>query len=199
MDRTIQLYQTFPHLVKAVIVEDSEAFSCFANTADCIMSERNPGGIPAWKMFSFAFWAPPSNPLGPSWTLNPEDYTIGRPDWAKNTYIGYSIEDVCRSREFVPHEDRELQAYVMAKKLSLFGESNNPAWPADFYESATQATGVQFIVGATDDSDTAGEPVPELPSGLINYGLMPQSEFLNHVSESRVLIGVGNPATLVFS
>jgi hypothetical protein len=187
----------FPHLVKAIMVEDTETYECFKNTEDCLLSELNPDGIPAWKIFSFYFWPQANHPLGGQWVMNPEDYTLEDKDWSKNTYIGYSVEDACRTRKFIPHTERKRQAYVMTKIFSSFSPSPDLAWPPDFYEAATNATGIQFMVGAKDDSDATGKPAPPLPAGVVNHGLMPQHEFLDYVSRSEVLVGIGNPATSV--
>jgi hypothetical protein len=73
MQRTLQLYQLMPDLVKMVIVEVPDSFDCFQNEEDCILSSQNPDGIPAWKIFTFYFWTGQNNPLGRNWTLSPEE------------------------------------------------------------------------------------------------------------------------------
>lgn len=73
IERTVQLYHMMPELIKAVIVESSDARACFEDEQNCVLSGRNPDGIPAWKIFSFHFWAGSDNPLGRNWTLSPED------------------------------------------------------------------------------------------------------------------------------
>lgn len=195
MERTIQLYHMMPHLVKAIIVENEDAYKCFEDKENCVLSETNPDGIPAWKLFSFFFWPMQQNPLGSLWTLNPEKYTAEHPDWDNNTYIGYSVEDACQAQRFIPHHERKAQAYVMTKRLAFFTPGPDLAWPPDFYESASQVTGIKFVVGAADDDHE--HPTPQLPTGLVNYGQMSQPEFLDHVSHSQVLVGLGNPATFV--
>jgi len=62
-----------PDMVKAVIVESDDAFICFEDEENCILSSRNPDGIPAWKIFSLHFWTDAGNPLGRKWTLSPEE------------------------------------------------------------------------------------------------------------------------------
>lgn len=52
LDRAVQLYQMFPQLVKAVLVEGSEIWDCHKDTENCVESESNPQGIPIWKMFT---------------------------------------------------------------------------------------------------------------------------------------------------
>jgi hypothetical protein len=73
MDRAVDIYQMMPDLVKMLIVQGEDAYGCFADEENCILSDRNPDGIPAWKIFSFNFWTGPESPLGRNWTLSPED------------------------------------------------------------------------------------------------------------------------------
>lgn len=51
-DRAVQLYQLFPKMVKAVLLEVPEVYDCHADTVNCVLSDRNPHGIPIWKIFS---------------------------------------------------------------------------------------------------------------------------------------------------
>lgn len=76
LDRAVQLYQLFPELVTAVLVESDESQACWDNTEYCLLSDWNPDGIPAWKIFSFYFWTNPANPLGQNWTLSPEEVRL---------------------------------------------------------------------------------------------------------------------------
>jgi hypothetical protein len=73
MGGTVQLYHMIPDLVKAVLVEPSDTYACFKDVENCVRSSQNPDGIPLWKLFSFHFWAGRAHPLGPNWTLSPED------------------------------------------------------------------------------------------------------------------------------
>ena len=73
IERTVQLYHMMPELIKAIIMEGSDAHACFEDEQNCVLSGRNPDGIPAWKIFSFHFWTGSDNPLGRNWTLSPED------------------------------------------------------------------------------------------------------------------------------
>ncbi|KAJ6625231.1 hypothetical protein B0H10DRAFT_2212228 [Mycena sp. CBHHK59/15] len=54
--RTIQMYQTFPHLVAMIFAQSEETAECFADPL-CLLSEENTDGIPAWKIFSFYWWS----------------------------------------------------------------------------------------------------------------------------------------------
>jgi len=193
LDQTIQLYQTFPNLVKAIIGEDDDASGCFSDTEHCALSADNPAGIPPWKFFSFAYWAHPANPLGPRWTFSPENYKgLGL---GSNTYLGYSIEDACRTRPFIPHSQRENQAYILAKLLSFFTSERDRAWTPAIFDAATHETGIKYILGAINDTLQGEWPAAELPSNYVDFGIIGQSTFLDKLSRTRVLIGMGNPAT----
>jgi hypothetical protein len=78
----------------------------------------------------------------------------------------------------------------MAKRSSYFVEGRERAWPPHFYDAAVNATGIKLVLGANIDKSQ-----PELPAGLTNYGMMTQTAFLEAVSKSLVLIGVGRPYT----
>ncbi|KIM79534.1 hypothetical protein PILCRDRAFT_823456 [Piloderma croceum F 1598] len=192
--QTMQLYQMFPGLVKAVLVDDEEAERCFHDTEGCTFSEeKNPTGIPPWKVFSFAFWSNPANPLGHQWTLAPENYE--RIGLGHNTYLGYSIEFACRAQPFIPHSKRENQAYILAKLLSFFTPQRDRAWSPAIFDAATTATGIQYMIGATNDTLQGEWPAAELPSNYIGFGRIGQSVFFDKLSRARVLIGMGNPFT----
>jgi len=90
------------------------------------------------------------------------------------------------SQPFIAPDEREDQAYVMAKWMSYLEDG---AWPLHFYEAASNTSGLQFIIGARDDGRV------DLPLGLTNYGVMSQPEFLDTLSNSLLLVGVGRPAT----
>ena len=64
MERTVQIYQIIPDLVKAILVEADDTFACFEDGDNCILSSQNPDGIPLWKIFSFHFWMGAEHPLG---------------------------------------------------------------------------------------------------------------------------------------
>jgi hypothetical protein len=183
----MQLYQMFPDFVKIIVTDN--AHYCF-NDIYCTLSTENPMGIPAWKMFTFSFWAQSANPLGHHWTLAPENYE--RLGAGHNTYLGYSIEDACRKRPFIPHSERENQAYILAKYLFFFTPEQDRAWTPAIYDAATEATGIQYVFGAIDYELHSK---PELPFNYTNLGEIDQSEFLDRLSRSRVLIGLGNPST----
>jgi hypothetical protein len=82
----------------------------------------------------------------------------------------------------------------MTKRLTFLEEDSERAWPPHFYEAASNITGIEFIMGANDDG-----PHPDLPAGLTNYGFITQPAFLDNLSKSLVLVGIGRPVTYVVS
>jgi hypothetical protein len=72
MPAAMQLYHLFANLVKMIIVDPPQGTLCFEQEA-CVRSTNNPAGIPAWKIFSYLWWTHVDNPLGPKWTLSPEN------------------------------------------------------------------------------------------------------------------------------
>jgi len=185
----VQLYKMFPDLVKAILMREEEAVSCYKDTDNCALSKSNPAGIPPWKVFSFSFFPGVHNPLGLKWTLAPEDYTIeGLP---KTSYVGYSIEETCRQYRFVPHSEREDQAWVLAKYLHYFAPQFHAAWLTADFDAATAETGITFAMGSYESGHP--EVKPELPSTKVNFGRLNQSSFMEHLSQTRVLVGMSNP------
>ncbi|KAF9513443.1 hypothetical protein BS47DRAFT_1372531 [Hydnum rufescens UP504] len=191
----VQLYQIFPHLVKAIIQEGSDVEHCRTGDEFCILRPDHPEGIPIWKLFSFSFWMQSNHFLGPQWTLNPEPWYLGATGITPNTYLGYSVEPSCTSRPVVPHSERHDQAYVMAKMLRFFLPGPTRAWSFEDYDVASNASGVRFIVGAGPDPwHDPKEPIV-LPDSLTNLGRLPQTQFIDAVAHSKVMIGVGEPST----
>ena len=191
--RVSQIYELFPELVKMIIMQEWDVFTCVQNTEDCVLNDRNPTGIPPWKLFTFNFWPHNGHPLGPPWNLSPEDYS--GPYHGNNSYVGYSVEELCRSRPFVPHSEREDKAYVLAKLLSFFTPERDASWSPAIFDAATAATGVTYMFGSKNDSEEHPDWIPRLPSQHENFGVMKQPMFLDKLSRSKVLIGMGNPAT----
>lgn len=189
----------FPDLVKAIIVEGLDSHSCFKDH-DCVMSTRNPYGIPAWKIFSFHWWHDANNPLGHRWTLSPHDRLPAGQEISLNNHIGYSVEPRCQAQPFIPHSERKSEGYVMAKKLSYFSPDPERAWDFDFFAAAARDSGLRFLMGAENDTiqqQGTDAPTLNIPAGVLNLGLMPQATFYKTLSKSRVLIGVGTPRKYV--
>jgi hypothetical protein len=96
---------------------------------------------------------------------------------------------------FVPHADREHRGYIMTKRLAFFEPGGERAWPPHFFEAASNATGIHFVMGAQTDID----PPTELPNNVTNYGPLSQPAFMDALSKSLVLVGVGRPVACVKS
>lgn len=183
----------FPDFVRAILTTPEDAERCFSDKESCTNSDLNPAGIQPWKVFSFSYWAGAANPLGDRWTLSPENYE--QMGLSHNTYLGYSIEDACRGQPFIPHSQRENQAYILAKLLSFFTAERDRAWTPAIFDAATDATGIKYVIGAINDTLQGEWPAAELPSNHEDFGQIGQATFLDKLSRSRVLIGMGNPST----
>ena len=194
----VQWYQMFPDLVKVVFLEVQDVEDC-RRAEFCVLGPDHPEGVPLWKLFSFHFWQGHEHNLGPQWTLNPEPWYIQDQGTVHNTYLGYSVEPSCTSRSVVPHSERLHQGYVMSKLLRFFLPTRNRAWSPEDYDAVSNATQLRFVVGAVPDPDKSHDPVGGivLPEALTNLRGLPQPQFLNVLSQSKVLIGVGEPSTLV--
>ncbi|KZP31529.1 hypothetical protein FIBSPDRAFT_724484 [Athelia psychrophila] len=186
--RAIQLYQTVPDLVRAVFLQPEEVQECFDDKEFCVLSDGNPDGIPIWKIFALHWWADVRHPLGPLWQLQPEDYSMEHSP--KSTYIGYSVEKLCRLRRFTPAVERNKQAFIMAKWIGDFAPGPDTAWSVDYYETASSELGIQFVAGANHRNEDAAV---ELPASIVNLGQMAQIDFQHHIGFSQVLIGAGRP------
>ncbi|KAJ6470986.1 hypothetical protein C8R45DRAFT_1218205 [Mycena sanguinolenta] len=181
-DQMSQLYSMFRHLVVAVLADASSTKDCF-HDRDCVLTENNPRGIPAWKLFSFHFWGSADNPLGRKWTLSPEPWKD-----SYNNYLGYSIEPQCARQTPVPPTARPAQAFVYSKDVKNF-QGSGYAWAPDFFDAAAAVAGVQFVAGVNQDV------LPDFFPNITNVGLMPQGEFYATIARSRVVVGVGGPTT----
>ncbi|KAJ7122637.1 hypothetical protein C8R43DRAFT_1032170 [Mycena crocata] len=183
-ERMSQLYDMFRALVAVILVDVPDAYACFRDQ-ECILSGNRPHGIPAWKILSFHFWDSPEHPLGRKWTLSPEPYRRIE----GNTYLGYSIDPQCARTPFVSHAHRKPQAYVLAKEAKYFNPADR-AYDPEFFASAAAASEIQFLAGVRE------QELPEyFPRNITNVGFLPASRFYATVAESRVLVGVGIPAT----
>ncbi|KAJ6470924.1 hypothetical protein C8R45DRAFT_1014895 [Mycena sanguinolenta] len=184
MERGSQLYHMFRHLVVAIVADIRPIHACFRDE-NCVRMEHKPHGIPAWTLLSFHFWDSAENPLGRKWTLSPEPWR----EFGGNTYLGYSIEQQCALHTFIPSPLRPAQAFVYAKNAAYFNGSDHP-WAAEFFDAASAAAKVEFIAGVQE------EVLPEFfPSSITTVGILPQAQFYTTLSNSRVLVGVGRPAT----
>ncbi|KAJ7437075.1 hypothetical protein B0H11DRAFT_2108369 [Mycena galericulata] len=187
LERAVQLYHIFDNLVKMVIMDAGQTDDCWFSHGSCRRTDENPTGIPVWKIFTFHFWIDARNPLGEKWTLSPEPYQpFGR---APNTFLGYSIEAQCRMHRFIPHSERNPQAYILAKFLQFF-RPDGRAWPPEFFDLASNSTGLSFLIGARENDSPL-----LLAASIKNLGPLKQDDFYGVLSKSVVLIGMGDPVT----
>ncbi|KAJ7248505.1 hypothetical protein C8J57DRAFT_1189758 [Mycena rebaudengoi] len=192
MQRAIQLYQIFDPLVKVVITESDKVDKCWDGNSPCIRTADYPSGIPAWKLFTFSFWWGPANPLGPKWTLSPEEYPASLTGNEPNTYLGYSIEAQCAMRPFIPHVRRNRQVYILGKYLSSFLAGQRD-WPPDHFDAAASSTGVSFIAGAVQVEGGTADPSDFFSATTKNLGKLHPREFYDLLSRSIALVGMGQP------
>jgi hypothetical protein len=187
-ERTMQIHRMFPELVKIIIMDSGQSFECVEDIYECTLNKHNPTGIPPWKVFTFSFWGGSANPLGHTWTVTPEDSSE-----QNNTYLGYSIEETCRQHSFIPHAEREDQAWILAKYLAYFTPEGNAAWSTPHFDAVTAATGLKFAIASYENHHDHTKSEPQFPSSYVNHGQLGQASFMRHLSQSRVLIGMGNP------
>jgi hypothetical protein len=112
-------------------------------------------------------------------------------DGTVNNYLGYSVEPSCMQQPFRAPQERNKQAYILAKWQEYLDKG---AWPSYFYQAASNATGIQFVMGANDQGVH-----PDLPPGITNHGPMAQPAFLDTLSKSLVLVGLRDPMMCVGS
>ncbi|KAJ7639365.1 hypothetical protein FB45DRAFT_740721 [Roridomyces roridus] len=186
MERNIQLYHIFHDLVKVVIADTKQTRLCWWEHDSCHRSSDNPSGIPVWKILTLFNGPDVNSPLGEKWTLSPEKYTPS--DREGNTYLGYSIEENCRKYPFVPHGKRKSQAFIHASSLHHF-LPNERAWPPQFFDLASSATGLSFVAGAKAHSDTSPS---DLAASIKNLG--GDADLHDALANSAVLVGMGDPA-----
>jgi len=195
VDHIGSLYRIFPSLVTAVIMEAISIPKCQAND-ECIQSELNPLGVPLWKVLAFEFWNVPHHPLGRGWVLSPEDYHSG------SLFLGYSVQKRCMAQAFVPHEQRERKALMLAKRLSYFFIPPYPWEAVDFTQQPPDLVGgapIQFVTAAQNDSiwgSTPLPPNPQFPHGIdsIAHGqTLSSDEWFRVLASVRVLVGIGLP------
>ncbi|KAG8875191.1 hypothetical protein FRB98_008016 [Tulasnella sp. 332] len=181
---------------------------CFASTAR-FGTEFNDTFVshPHRKIFNLHFWNSPDHPYGSPFTLSPEDYSTWTPPahGRDNYYLGYSLERTCTKVPYVAHPSRPRQAYVYAKYLRFFDEKNyilrntteddsSEAFAkSNFFQDLSANANMTFVAKMhhNEGSSLDGPPrgIVELSNSMHN-----RTAFQYAVSNSRVLVGVGNPA-----
>jgi hypothetical protein len=111
-----------------------------------------------------------------------------------NTYLGYSIESQCRKHPFIPRALRNRQGYILAKTLRYFNPDTR-AWPPEFFDLASNSTGLSFVTGSEHDHRAVSPQ--ELAASVKNVGLLAQDDFYALLSKSLLLVGMGDPSAWV--
>ncbi|KAG8943763.1 hypothetical protein FRC04_002518 [Tulasnella sp. 424] len=161
--------------------------------------------VPIWKFFNPEWWNNPTKPLGGPFTLSPEPYEIWPPGWnggKDNFYLGYTVEPSCMKTPYVPHAERPRQAYIFGKYLgyfmlpeyTLFDEKGgiDASINDDFYVDFAQKENVTFLAGHFSLFKVP-EGYKDPPRGIVQHERLSRPEFQKMVSNSRVMIGLGNP------
>ncbi|KAK7024998.1 hypothetical protein R3P38DRAFT_2401543, partial [Favolaschia claudopus] len=200
IEAALNIHTLFGNLIKVVLATPEQIHYCHHH-APCIKTLENPAGIPSWKFLSQHFWVAGAdiNPLGPKWTLSPEDYH------ASTTYLGYSIEPQCAKHPFIPFSQRtSKQVYILAKFLKFFHPASSPAWSSEIFDAAADETGVRFIMAArhlpeeTEEQkarsrQSVAKSIENVSAGRLRGEVPTQEQFYGMLGRSVALVGMGNP------
>ncbi|WWC88273.1 uncharacterized protein L201_003180 [Kwoniella dendrophila CBS 6074] len=201
-DETLEYYRMFPDQVK-VIIKSAWIDNCIKNP-ECIKSDLNPTGIPRWKRdFSMNFFPDEHTRFGLDykWIIHADRKVVDQEETGKLQYIGYSFEDECKKREFIPHDQRPNSAWILAKQATLFHLSDKETvFNRSYFELATKEDGLEdlefrgayqvngeYMKGWINDGPV--KPVPY----TTNLGKINSNQFEEELSKSRIMIGIGNP------
>ncbi|KAJ7210869.1 hypothetical protein GGX14DRAFT_625078 [Mycena pura] len=143
------------------------------------------GSYPKWWGHNIAFIADPDpnewfswNPLGTAWSLTPYDYP-------NNTFLPWSIENVCKLSPYTPHEERKDTVLIFAKHTRIFRDARIKP---DFWNSdVVKALPFKFITTARVVDDI---PVPE---GLNSLGAMSPEDYDVLLGSVKAVVGIGSP------
>ncbi|KAF7356477.1 hypothetical protein MVEN_00980800 [Mycena venus] len=118
------------------------------------------------------------NPLGPAWSLTPYDYP-------NNTFLPWSIENVCNLSPYTLHEDRKDIVLLYAKHTRIFRDARIKP---DFWNSdVVKALPFKFITTAK-----VVEDIP-LPEGLESLGTMSREDYDVLLGSVKAVVGLGVP------
>jgi DNA mismatch repair protein MSH3 len=220
---SLQMYQAIPEMIPVVILEGATLDKCIKRNDDaadetddegltgkfqdkigCIKREGYEEGIPIWKTFVFHFWAGPATPMGPDWTLSPEDYNGWMPGRGNHflgespicchlrtdSQVGYSIEDRCTQVQV--NAEREHRALILAKNPSML-KGKDFAWEGLLEGVAKQIPksddGQEFVLVSTAGKGAGqGGPEPLPEKGVVSMGKMPQLQWWNEVAKGKAMV-----------
>ncbi|KAF9535474.1 hypothetical protein CPB83DRAFT_14206 [Crepidotus variabilis] len=181
-------------LVTHIWADDEHLVWCFSDPDRCLSTEKNPTGIPPWKLFAFTFWG--SKPNSHKWGSNAEPYSFNPlgPEWnlvpyqmpEKQFFLGYHYQG-CQSLQYIPFERRQDKMIVLAKKSSYYYGQGHAFDPESFFVKLKNATKFDVISNAAEEG---GFPVPK---GLHSQGLLAQDEYDTLLSSAKALLGIGRP------
>ncbi|KAL7415061.1 hypothetical protein BDY24DRAFT_383597 [Mrakia frigida] len=183
----LRFYSVFQNLAKVILIEDTILQACLS-TEKCVQTASFPEGPPLSIFLTSSWWGyrpekVPGHPFGNQWVMTP--YQI--PD---HSYLGYSIERGCTKQPFIPTEERDDTAVILAKEMSYFyGYAGHSAYPHALYSLASTLTSLSFLLFAPPSSSSPAPP------SLQPLGHLPQSEYALQLSKSRVLVGIGFPGS----
>ena len=116
-------------------------------------------------------------------------------------YIGYSIQEECQKVPTVPLADRVQQAWMLMKQLTYVYDDNF-AWNRSYFALAARELGLNFVGGWQINQRYGGwnpdvrgpmTDIEDREQRVINHGRLNQTEFMQQVGISKVMIGVGGP------
>ncbi|TEB28048.1 hypothetical protein FA13DRAFT_1633750 [Coprinellus micaceus] len=210
-EEALAIYRHFPSLVSVVI--RNNAGECHSDPK-CVMSEANPTGIPAWKIFDFEYF--PATTTGyiegslmkGKWVLsaNPE-----QGNRSVIQYIGYSVEDDCRRIPPIPLSQRKDQIFILMKQLTYANDARF-AWNRSYFPLASSELGVSFTGAWLVDEHWGWNPeemgpladIEDRERGVVNLingagaganrtALLSPQRWAEEVGMSKAMLGVGNP------
>ncbi|BEI80322.1 hypothetical protein CcaverHIS002_0108510 [Cutaneotrichosporon cavernicola] len=197
------IHRQIPDLIKVIFADDDDQNS---KTLPFMKSEKNPHGIPAWKMFRFSYYSSYAGTIiGTPWVVTCE------PEWRdpdhgpRNfTYLGYDMEPDAAHISVIPWEERPYRAYVLGKHITFFHKDRaRVAWERDFYKRARDQIRKKFpsfeFVSSFKDERSEEEQKNEgpmtVPDGIRNLARLNPVEFDHDLSTSRLLVGIGWPTS----
>ncbi|CAA7268507.1 unnamed protein product [Cyclocybe aegerita] len=192
----------FPDLVKVVI--RNKAGECHSDPK-CVKGPDNPSGIPAWKIFDFEYFVSygvhyHASLMKGKWILsaNPDNK-----DPSPIQYIGYSLEDECRQTHPIRLAQRTHRAWLLMKQLTYAYDSSF-AWNRSYFSLAhhsPELRGLTFTGGWIVNQHYQWKPevqgtmedIEDRANGVLNVGKLDPRQFIEAVSMSKVMVGMGNP------
>ncbi|WRT66441.1 uncharacterized protein IL334_003398 [Kwoniella shivajii] len=197
---TLTYYRMFPDQVK-VIIQSDWVNDCMRDPL-CIKSESNPTGIARWKSeFHFNFFPDPMPGLDAHLSVEADRYELEEEeDYRRLQYIGYSIEEDCEKQDLIPHAERPMTAWILAKQAAYFHVGphlyafNDTYYTSTLKEEGLDGLSFRAAYEITDNymKNDVIEPIVEV-IGVTNLGIIGPDRFRNEVASSRIMIGIGNP------